>query len=374
MKVFHCDHCQQLVFFENVACIKCGCVLAYLSDVHDMGALEPADGGVWRSSSGKNYRQCVNYSKENVCNWAMPADSPNALCESCRLTDVIPDLQVPGNREKWQRLEVAKRRLIYSLQWLKLAPFGEKFEPGTDLRFEFLADGPGPNGTKALTGHNRGRITINLAEADDAERERRRLAMHEPYRTVLGHFRHEIGHYYWDHLIDGQRRIDAFRGLFGDERQDYAAALKLHYEKGPPPDWQVCCVSSYAATHPWEDWAETWAHYLHMTDALETAAANGLWLRPERPDEPALRPEAEFLEGPASFDHLIENWFALTYVVNNLNRGLGVPDGYPFVLSSKAIDKLHFVHDTIATAGKQEPLGPDSDEPQESPRAAAVGR
>ena len=197
----------------------------------------------------------------------------------CRLTCVIPDLAINGNREKWYRLEVAKRRLIYSLRRLGLRPFGTS--AGMDLRFEFLADSPEPNGPKVLTGHNEGRITINIAEADDAKARERRLTMHEPYRTLLGHFRHEIGHYYWDRLITESDLIEPFRELFGDERQDYALALK-HYQQGPSADWQNYYVSAYASTHPWEDWAETWAHYLHMTDALETAAASGLWLRPKR--------------------------------------------------------------------------------------------
>jgi len=364
MKVFHCDHCQQLVFFENVSCVKCGHTLAYLPDVVDIASLEPAEDNIWRTFVGKAYRLCDNYSKEKVCNWAVPAETSEVLCESCRLSCVIPDLGVIGNREKWYRLEVAKRRLIYSLRRLKL-PFANTAGCVSGLRFEFLADSPEADGGKVLTGHSNGRITINVAEADDAEREQRRLAMHEPYRTLLGHFRHEIGHYYWDRLIDGSDLIEPFRELFGDERQDYAQALKSHYDQGPPADWQMQYVSAYAGTHPWEDWAETWAHYLHITDALETAAASGLWLRPGRRDEPALRPSAGLREGcPASFDQLMENWFPLTYLVNNLNRGLGMRDGYPFVLSPTAIAKLRFVHDTIGAIdnrGSESAQSPDSE-------------
>ena len=139
-----------------------------------------------------------------------------------------------------------------------------------------------------LTGHADGVITVNIAEADDAERERRRTAMHEPYRTLLGHMRHESGHYYWDRLIAGTPELDEFRSLFGDERADYAASLSTYYERGAPADWQERFVSAYASAHPWEDWAETWAHYLHMVDTLETAAACGLSLTPRRRDEPAL--------------------------------------------------------------------------------------
>ena len=200
MNVFHCDYCQQLVFFENVSCITCGHTLAYLPDIDDMASLEPADGDKWKSRAGKIYRLCENDGKENVCNWAVPAEATVTLFESCRLTSTIPDLRVSGNREKWYRLEVAKRRLLYSLRRLKL-PCENSAVRATELRFEFLADAPEPDGPKVLTGHNEGRITINVAEADDAEREKRRLALHEPYRTLLGHFRHEIGHYYWDRQI-----------------------------------------------------------------------------------------------------------------------------------------------------------------------------
>jgi hypothetical protein len=123
-----------------------------------------------------------------------------------------------------------------------------------------------------------------------------------------------------------------------------------------PADWQNNFVSAYAGVHPWEDWAETWAHYLHITDALETVAANGLWLQPERRDEPALKPGAALRDGrPVSFDHLMDNWFPLTYVVNNLNRGLGMPDGYPFILAPPAVAKLRFVNDTIAAIANSKP-------------------
>ena len=206
-----------------------------------------------------------------------------------------------------------------------------------------------PGAPSILTGHDNGVITINVAEADDAERERRRLQMHEPYRTLLGHFRHEVGHYYWDRLIKDSPRLEAFRAVFGDERKDYAQALQEYYQQGPPANWQQQFISIYASSHPWEDWAETWANYLHMTDTLETAATCGLMLHPGRKDEPTL--PAPPKAGPnTSFERLLEGWFPLTYVLNNLNRGLGLPDGYPFVLSTPTLDKLRFVHDTVHAA------------------------
>ena len=353
MRIFHCDHCQQLVFFENSRCVNCEHALAYLPDLADIGSLESAGANLWRSLGAEEraYRLCRNYSHENVCNWAIPAEDPHTLCLSCRLTRVIPNLDRLGHMEAWYRLEVAKRRLVYSLLSLRLLVANKIDDPEHGLTFKFLANPDMPGDPPVLTGHSDGVITINVAEADDAEREKRRLQMHEPYRTLLGHFRHEVGHYYWDQLIRDSERRDAFRQLFGDERQDYAQALKDHHSQGAPDDWQERFVSAYASTHPWEDWAETWAHYLHMTDVLETAAACGLSLRPRRSDEPMLKNDPDSRVGWAgSFDRMIDNWFPLTYMLNNLNRGLGLPDGYPFVLSAPAIDKLRFVHETVGAA------------------------
>lgn len=354
MKIFHCDHCQQRVFFENVRCVNCEHALAFLPDLADIGSLEAAGENRWRSpapaAKGRVYRLCANYREQDVCNWAVPVEDPNPLCSSCRLTRVIPDLTVIGQKEAWYRLEVAKRRLVYSLRMLRLQLTNRIDNPEHGLAFEFRSDPPSdkPDAAPVLTGHNDGVITINVAEADDPEREKRRVQMHEPYRTLLGHFRHEVGHYFWDRLIAERDRLEACRAVFGDERRDYGEALKEHYKHGPAADWQQRHVTSYASAHPWEDWAETWAHYLHMTDVLETAAACGLALRPQRPDEPALKAGRELRGGaPKSFDRLIEAWFPLTYVLNELNRGMGLKDGYPFVLSSAVIGKLRFVHEAI---------------------------
>lgn len=326
--------------------------MAYLPDLGVVASLDsdgPAEENLWHSSlpeaRGKRYRLCENYSKESICNWAIPADDPLLLCQSCRLTQVIPDLSKPGYKEAWYKLEAAKRRLVYSLVALGCPITNKSDDPEQGLAYQFLADPDTPDAAPALTGHANGVITLNVAEADDAERERRRMQLHEPYRTLLGHFRHEAGHYYWDRLIQNGPRIEPFRKLFGDERKEYSQSLQEHYQQGPPADWQERFVSAYAAAHPWEDWAETWAHYLHITDTLETAAACGLSLRPPRQDEPSLKTAP--LPESGSFDQLIENWFPLTYLLNNLNRGLGLPDGYPFVLSIPVIDKLRFIHETI---------------------------
>lgn len=353
MKVFHCTHCDNLVFFENATCVRCQRTLAYLQDRELIGALDPLPDGRWQCTIGGQqpvYRLCDNYTRENVCNWAIPEEDTHSLCYSCRFTLLLPDLGQPTNRAAWYKLEVAKRRLLYTLVRLGCPPVNKEDDAEKGLAFAFLADTSELATKPLLTGHANGTITINVAEADDVERERRRQQLHEPYRTLLGHFRHETGHYYWDRLIQDRPAIEMFRKYFGDERKDYEQAIRDHYQRGAPPDWQSHFVTAYAAAHPWEDWAETWAHYLHIVDTLETAVGCGLAVRPHRSDEPKLKdgPDPTVRDGQ-SFDQLVESWFALTYVLNNLNRGLGLPDGYPFVLSPPAVDKLRFVHSMLNT-------------------------
>ncbi|MEC5387880.1 putative zinc-binding peptidase [Uliginosibacterium sp. H3] len=378
MKIFHCDHCGHLLFFENSLCVNCGHALAYIPAQQDIASLEAAGDNLWRpvnSASSESFRLCSNYDS-GICNWAVPADDPEPLCKSCRTTLMIPDLSIAGHKEAWFQLETAKRRLFYSLMSLGLEIRSRDEEPASGLGFQFLAaDTPGA--PPVTTGHDDGLITINLAEADDAQREQTRLSLGEPYRTVLGHFRHEIGHYFWDRLVKDSPHIDAFRELFGDERQDYAAALKQHYDEGvanwQAPNWQQNFVSAYASSHPWEDWAETWAHYLHMVDALETAKACGLSLTPTREDEPHLDAEDHGPRSGAHIEKMVQDWVALTYVLNNLNRSLGLSDAYPFVLTTVVISKLAFVHALIAEAAAQ----PDADDspplegkPEEVPAVA----
>jgi hypothetical protein len=349
VKVFHCSNCRQLVFFENTNCVNCGYALAFVPDLGVVVAIEPRAQELWRipvrSLSRRRFRLCRNYSEEKICNWAVPEEDPLSLCESCRLTQIIPNLTIAGNREAWYKLEAAKRRVIYSLQRLHCPIQSRLQDPEGGLAYEFLSDADA--NSPVLTGHAHGVVTVNIAEADDAERERRRLRLGEPYRTLLGHFRHEVGHYYWERLIRDSQRLEPFRELFGDERADYAAALKTHYA-GPSADWARSFVSAYAASHPWEDWAESWAHYQHMTDMLETAAECGLSLKPKGRDEPELLRARSGAEEP--FERLMASWFPLTYIHNNLNRSMGLGDGYPFVLSTPAIAKLRFVHETIVGA------------------------
>jgi hypothetical protein len=361
MRIFHCHHCRKPVFFENTICGNCRRQLAYVPQLQQVVSLDPANktdaiGGLYttpcRPSEGRAYRLCSNYVKYNVCNWALASEDPNGLCRSCRLTQIIPDASSVENREVWYRLEAAKRRVIYSLLDQGL-PLRDKIEdPAGGLAFQFKSDTEGS--PRVLSGHENGIITLNIAEADDVEREKRRNDLHEPYRTLLGHFRHEIGHYYWDRLIRDSSRLDGFRSLFGDEQADYSQALKLHYDQGPRPNWNEQFVSAYAGVHPWEDWAETWAHYLHMTDTLETAAACGLSLQPDRTEEPAMKKPPLKPIARQAFDEIIDNWFPLTYAMNCLNRGMGLPDAYPFVLPPPAVNKLRFVHETICIAAQKQ--------------------
>ena len=349
------------MFFENVACVRCGRALAYVAEIGDLVSLDPAGGHRWTSPvapSGRPFQLCANYTLHHVCNWAFPtggqgSDGRLELCSACKLTRTIPNLSRDGNARRWYKLEVAKRRLVYTLEQLGLSYASKLEDPAGGLAFEFLEDpAPGTGAPSVLTGHDGGVITVNISEADDVARVRHREELHEPYRTLLGHFRHEAGHYYWAQLICGSSRIDGFRALFGDERADYQAALQRHYQNGPAAGWEERCVSAYATMHPWEDWAETWAHYLHMVDALETAAACGISLEPLRNDEPTMKKVHDPAAGEQlSFERMISRWTAITYVLNNLNRGLGTDDAYPFVVSALSVEKLRFVHETIASAG-----------------------
>ncbi|WP_186114678.1 putative zinc-binding metallopeptidase [Burkholderia gladioli] len=355
MKTFHCGNCGQLVFFENVRCERCEAPLGYLPEVGEVGAFEiDASSGQWRSLhpsvAGQLYRPCHNYSVENVCNWMVPADSPASYCESCALTETIPDLSNPDNRPLWYRTEAAKRRLVYTLTMLGLPVESRLLAPERGMSFAFKA---ATESEPVMTGHANGLITLNLAEADDAERERVRAAMHEPYRTLVGHFRHEIGHYYFDRLIVGSAWQEAFRERFGDERADYQAALDAHYQNGAPAGWEDSYISEYASMHPWEDWAETWAHYLHMVDTLDTANACGLVLDPDDDSLPHLDDQTSVDE--ASFGNLMRRWFPLTYALNSLNRSMGVADAYPFALSPAVVAKLRFVHRVISATREAAP-------------------
>lgn len=354
MKTFHCDVCSSLVFFENVSCLTCGTSLGFVPELLNMSSVERAEGDEFRAltpaAGHRRFRACANGRLHGVCNWFLPAEGPEVFCAACRMNEVIPDLSVHGNAGRWQRLELAKRRLVYTLLKLRLPMDAAPNENRPALRFRFLED---EQGRTYLTGHEDGLITINIAEADDDVREQRRVSLHEPFRTLLGHFRHEVAHYYWERLIARSSWENRFRELFGDETADYAAALEQHYRLGPLPEWSQRTVSAYASSHPWEDWAETTAHYFHIIDTIETAASFGLSLRPDHPAARSMTADVSRGARPdAAFDEVLETWFPLTYALNALNRGMGLPDLYPFVLSPTAIQKLRFVHEVLVAAGE----------------------
>ena len=349
MRLFKCQNCGQLLYFENTRCESCGHPLGYLPWAMTVSALEP-EGDLFRplAAPAQPVRLCAN-AAENACNWLIPADSNATMCAACRHNRTIPDLSVPSNRPRWQKLEAAKHHMFYSLLRLNLPLRNRTDDPAHGLAFDFLADAPDPGAPKVMTGHDNGLITIALAEADDAERERRRTQMHEPYRSLLGHFRHEVGHYVWDVLVRDGGPLEQFRRVFGDERQDYAQALERHYRSGPPADWQAHYVSQYASMHPWEDWAETWAHYLHIIDTLEMASAFGIRVKPRLASEETLAADINLdpYQGSASMQEIVDAWLPLTFAMNSLNRAMGHPDLYPFVLSRKVVAKLGFVHDVV---------------------------
>ena len=345
MKLFSCQACGQLLYFENVQCVHCRRSLGYLPDLAQISALEPLGDGGWRTLAAPEsaYKFCNN-NQFGVCNWMVPADDAAGYCAACRHNHVIPDLSVAGHDLLWARLEGAKHRLFYTLMRLKLPLQNRIEDPEHGLAFDFLADPPVAHAVRVMTGHDNGLITLALKEADDAVREKTRNEMGEPYRTLLGHFRHESGHYFWDRLVaNDPAQLESFRACFGDERADYDAALKTHYEQGAPPNWQDNYVSVYATTHPWEDFAETWAHYLHIVDTLETASAFGMKVKP-REARGDLAARVDFDPHAATdMEQLIDAWLPIAFAVNSLNRSMGLSDLYPFVLTPKTIEKLAFV-------------------------------
>jgi hypothetical protein len=344
MRVFTCDNCGQLVFFDNSKCLRCNSPLGYVHPRRDIVALTEVAPNhlVDLGNPVRSWQRCATEAVTG-CNWLVPAGS-NALCESCVLTRTRPSDDDAEGMDELVRGEMAKRRLIFQLAELGLpvAPRDEDAKQG--LAFDLLSSAA----TKVITGHDDGVITLDLAEADDEHRERLRQQLNEPYRTLLGHFRHEIGHYYWPILVDQPDVLDACRVLFGDDREDYGLAVKRHYASGNDRDrsWTTTHISSYATMHPYEDWAETFAHYLHILDTLQTADSFGLGAtadsgaarRAHRPGAHPTRPD-----GSESFGDVVDHWLELSYALNQINRSMGHDDLYPFVLAPTVIRKLAFV-------------------------------
>lgn len=331
MRSFGCGHCGQLLFFENSLCLRCGTRQGFASEALTLIALDATADPAWR--------KCVNAGIA-TCNWLLgPGEEHEALCRSCRLTRTRPDDDDEVGMAEFRKAEAAKRRLLYQLFELEL-PVDE-----SRLCFDLLSSARGP----VTTGHADGVITLDLAESDDVARAQRRAAMGEPYRTLLGHFRHEIAHYYQPILVSSDDEWERCRALFGDERESYQDAIDRHYASGPPEDWERRHVSAYATMHAWEDWAETFAHYLHIRDTLQTAGEYGLVvLGPARAafdDDLIAAPVLDADEEP--FAEIVESWLPLTYALNQVNRSMGVRDLYPFTLAGPVVEKLAYVHERV---------------------------
>jgi hypothetical protein len=349
VRSFSCAVCGRLLVFENSVCMHCDTSVGYHPEDRRLVPL-PADGSL---------RRCANATLA-ACNWLVDG-AAGGLCPCCRLTRTRPADSDPEGLVAFARAEAAKRRLVFQLVELGL-PVVPRADDSRGLAFDLLSSTVEP----VVTGHADGVVTIDLAEGHDAHREAMRVELAEPYRTLLGHVRHEAGHYYWAVLVSGPADrgpglvpaggpvLDRFRDVFGDERADYAGALQRHYAGGPPKGWNDTHVSAYATAHPWEDWAETFAHYLHIRDTLQTAGAYGLVVT--GPDEPIV--DADQLVAvprghdlaPAPFQRLLDTWLPLTYALNAVSRSMGRDDLYPFVISPPAVAKLTFVHDVVGAA------------------------
>lgn len=350
MKFYACA-CNARLFFENSICTTCSREVGWCPCCRAIRAVEPIGDGQYRCATencGALLKKCANYAEYAVCNRFIEAEALAGLCNCCRLNDTIPDLSVEGNREKWAGIEVAKRRLLYILDELNI-PYGtteDGFEP--PLSFDFKADviptgavyRTMGKGERVFTGHANGKITINIKEADDAEREKLRVDLGEAQRTLIGHFRHEIGHYFWELLVP-DRHLDAFITLFGNhESPTYQDALKRHYDNGAPDDWHLSYISAYATMHPWEDWAECFAFYLDMASVLETASNVGLMGSVDWRD----------------FQTMLDRFRGLGVVVNEINRTMGLTDLVPEVITPPVEAKLRMIHRVVRRAPEADPV------------------
>lgn len=330
--------------------------MGFVADFQQPYALQKMNNNLF-SLIGKQtntlYQYCANYNN-NVCNWVIPQNNGSVFCKACDLNRTIPNITNPEYANRWAKIENAKHRLIYQLLRLKLPFFNKLQDSINGLVFDFKADEFHIAGNKVLTGHDNGIITLNIAEADDIEREMARKSMNEVYRSVLGHFRHEIGHYYFDRLIGNTEKIEQFRKLFGDERVDYGAALERHYREGPLQNWNQQYISAYASAHPWEDWAETWAHYLHIIDTLETAYTFGLSVDPIAAEANTAL-SADVAYDPykiKNFEPILKTWLPLTFALNSLNRSMGLQDTYPFLITGPVSAKMKFIHEVVRECSK----------------------
>jgi len=319
MLAFRCRVCDNQLFFENSVCVSCGTALGFSRAER---AIVPVDAeGRYVDDDGLVWWVCRNLNLSG-CTWL--ATLEGGQCFACDLTRTRPNDDDTVGLVNFHDAERAKRHLVVELDTLGFPIVTKAEDEIGGLCFDLLSS----VAEDVTIGHADGVITIDLAESDDAYREKVRAKLDEPYRTMLGHFRHEIGHYYEWQLVRGDL-IERARELFGDERESYAEALQRHYEEGPPAGWEESFISTYATMHPFEDFAETFAHYLHICDTIESAREYGVW---------AAGPL------PGSFPRLIgEVWVPLSTALNVINRSMGRDDLYPFVIPPPVVEKLDFV-------------------------------
>jgi len=335
MRRFYCQ-CGQEIFFENNYCNSCGTQLGFDPKQQMLFSLEDKQDSWQRyDKPTQNYKFCQHRTHEIACNWLIDINSQDQQCLSCQLTRKIPNQENSNNIRRWATLESAKRRMLYGLLRLNLAIPSRGQHTKNTLIFDFLEDqrsNPAVKEKHVYSGHQNGVITMNVAEADSSYREATREAMNESYRSLLGHFRHEIGHYLLSKNILNTNNYSKFVTLFGDDSVDYKAALKKYYDNGPADNWQRQYISAYASSHPVEDWAETWAHYMLMSETVETAVAFGV---------------VPMVDSENHFDVWMNVWLNLVVVMNALNRSVGNSDAYPFVVYEAVRAKLKFIHELI---------------------------
>ena len=320
MKAFSCRICGSSLFFENSVCVSCGTWLGFSRAERD---LVPVDGaGRYVDHTGKPWWVCRNLGIAG-CTWL--TDEPVSDCFACRLTRTRPNDEDAVGIAEFLSAESAKRHLVVELDTLGFRVVGKDVDPENGLAFDMLSSAE----ENVVIGHADGVITIDLAETRPEHREKVRVELDEPYRTMLGHLRHEVGHYYQWQIIVGGPLQERSRALFGDERKDYQTELDRHYSQGPPAHWEQDYISTYATMHPFEDFAETFAHHLHISDTIETARTYGL--------VPSTLIDTGFR------DRVVQVWIPLTVALNQINRSMGKEDLYPFVLPPAVLDKLEFV-------------------------------
>lgn len=350
MKQFHCN-CGARIFYENSQCVSCHSELAWCPACNTLRPLTQNEYGQYfcaEPSCSLPLTKCYNYEVEHVCNRSIAnidgSLSQPVFCDYCRFNETIPDLSLEANRKKWHRIELAKRRVLYTLDLLGL-PYGNTADNiYPPLSFDFKGDVIEKqnfwrwmeNNERVYTGHANGKVTINIKEADDVEREKARVSFEEAHRTIIGHFRHEMGHYFWDLLVLGQCE-EACIDVFGDHNNPgYASAMDQYYTDGPKQGWESHYISAYATMHPWEDFAECFATYLDMVSVLDIAK-NEL---PGHVVDPV----------QASLPEMADKYAELGVLFNEINRAMGLIDLVPEVFTPGVLYKIQFVHNLLRNA------------------------